>query len=604
MALNPGNPDPAASLTAAPPTAGHRADQVRHARRVFVAGSLLLAMMALAMLGILVRVVLLQTQPPAPVAELIDTQRSTVELRGRRGTLLDRHGRALAVTKPATTLFVDAKLITEPATFAERVGHGLGYDPARVEMTLAARPDSRYIVLDRRLDDERLARLAQSQMPAGVSASTHLVREYPHGSLASQVIGFVGAEGAGLEGLERTFDRELSGVAGRMSYLRDASRRPLWIDQTTYHPPTDGKPVRLALDITLQAIAEGELAAAASQYGAQSGQIVVMQPHTGQVLAMANYPSFDPARLASARPEQWRNRAVTDVFEPGSIFKPFVWAPATSQAVADSNELIDCTTSGLWVTPVGRRLRDAHPNGLQTWDGVLTVSSNIGMAKVALRMGARRMFAAVRSFGFGQSTGSGLPGEVGGLVTPLNKWTHYSVTSVCMGQEIAVTPLQITRAMCVIANGGNMVAPTLVARDARPAAGEIPVLERILTPQAAAHTRQVLRRVVTDGTGRKANSPLYSIFGKTGTAQIADRVRGGYLPDQYVGSFICGAPVDDPQIVVGVFIHRPNKAKGYYGGIIAAPAAMRVVEQSLIYMGVPPQPNPHTQDEAKLVRFD
>ena len=419
-----------------------------------------------------------------------------------------------------------------------------------------------------------------------MATQPRLVRDYPYGPLAGQVIGFVGFDGDGLEGLERRFNEPLAGTPGALRYLRDSARRPLWVERTSYQPSTHGQSIRLSLDAAIQSIAQEQLLAACQRYAAAAGQMIVMDPHTGQILAMANYPFFDPTEFSQAKPDDRRNRCVTDVFEPGSTFKAFIWAKATEAGMARPDEIIDCTESGYYVSPKRRALRDAHAHGRITWDEVLVKSSNIGMAIVGQRMGIKPLHDAVRSFGFGSKTGSRLPGEVAGIVNPLRRWNHYSETSVPMGQEVAVTAIQLARAFCAIANSGYLVTPTILAPS--PASTDEPIYERVLDPDAARYTRRVLRRVVTEGTGRKANSPRYEIFGKTGTAQVPDRQNGGYLDKQYVASFVAGAPVDHPRLVVVCAIHRPDPAQGYYGGTVAAPAVMGVIEQSLAYLGVPP----------------
>ncbi len=591
----PGQPHAPTAATPAPypptPLAPCSVSDPLGALRVLRVARFAVGLITLGLIALLGRVVQLQTCPPAPIAKLIDSQASTASIPGRRGSLLDRHGRVLATTHVAQRLYVDPALITDPGTFSERLGHALGYDPAWIEKKLSQRPGSRYVVLEDRLSDTKLAALSSLDLP-GVATEPILVRDYPHGPLAGQVIGFVGAEGKGLEGLEWTTDPCLAGQPGQVRRIRDARRQTLWIDPAGYQPPVDGQPIQLSLDAVIQHIAETELQKACEQFNAPSGQLIVMDPQTGEILAMANYPWFDPNSFARSKPEQRRNRCVSDVFEPGSTFKPFVWSVATQLGLAQPNEVIDCTTSGTYVTPEGRRLHDMHAHGLITWDQVLIKSSNIGMAIVAQRMGPQRLHGALCAFGFGATTGSRLPGESPGLVTPLKQWTHYSVTSVPMGQEVAVTPLQLATAFAVFANDGFRVTPTIARRTLNPRVAPhvaTPIFEQIITPATAAYTRAVLRRVVTEGTGRRADSPLYPIFGKTGTAQVADRTHGGYLPDQYVSSFVGGAPVDAPRLVVACVVHQPEKSKGYQGGTVAAPAVRAVVEQTLQYLGVPPQ---------------
>lgn len=508
----------------------------------------------------------------------------------------------MATTRIAHRLFVDPQLIQDPNTFSEQIGYRLGYDPAKVEQMIGQKAHRRYVVIDRRLNDQRLATLKVFRLQ-GLANQAYTVRDYSLGPVAGQVIGFVGIDHRGLEGLERTLNNRLQGQTGSLNYLRDAGRKPLWVNRDNYDPPQDGQTLRLSLDVTIQTIAEVELARGCQAFNAKSGQLIIMDPYTGEILAMANYPAFDPNHFTRRDLEDHRrNRCVTDVYEPGSTFKPFVWAAATEAGLARPDEIIDTTTSGVYFSPKGRRLKDERPHGKVTWNDVLVVSSNIGMAIVGQRMEAQRLFATVQAFGFGRKTGSGLPGEVPGIVNPLKQWNHYSVTSVPMGQEIAVTPLQLTTAYCAIANDGFVISPTILARDTDGLESPAEIYERVLSSEMADHTRQLLRRVVTEGTGRRANSKLYTIFGKTGTAQIADRTNGGYLPDQYISSFVGGAPLDKPKLIVAAIIHRPDMALGHFGGTVAGPVVRQVIEQSLAYLGVAPSLSDPRKD-TQLVSF-
>jgi cell division protein FtsI (penicillin-binding protein 3) len=562
----------------------------RSPARVLLVGRVMIAMISVCLVLLLGRVVMLQTIPPEQIAARVGSQRSTQPLPARRGTILDRRGRVLATTRVAQKLFVDPVLIVDHSNFAEKVGYGLGYDPVEIDLALAARPNSRYVVLDRRLDDQRLESLKNLDVP-GLATDPVLMRDYPQGRLAGQLIGFVGVDGKGLAGLEQANDKRLTANPGSVRYLRDARGRALWVEASSYQKQTDGENIRLTIDAVIQSLAESCLAEAIDTYQAESGQLVVMDPSTGELLAIANYPTFDPATFNKAKPEARRNRVVTDVFEPGSIFKPIIWSSLTQLGAANSNEIIDTTTSGVYRTSKGRRLRDARGHGRITWDEVLIYSSNIGMATVAERVKPKDLHDAMTRFGFGKPTGSGLPGEVGGVVHPLSKWTHYSVTSVPMGQEVSVTPLQMVRAFGAIANGGLMMTPT-VTPVSGPGSTEPKPGVRVLEQRIADYTRSVLCRQVTEGGGRKANSKLYELFGKTGTAQLPNFKQGGYYQDQYVSSFIAGAPADAPRLIVGCFITRPDKSIGHYGGTVSAPAVMKVMEQSLMYLGVPPKTDP------------
>ena len=561
----------------------------RSPARVLLVGRVMIIMISCVLALLLVRVVMLQTTPSEKIAAKIDSQRSTQRLPGRRGMILDRRGRVIATTRVAQRLFIDPALIEDYSNFAEKVGYGLDYDPVEIDMAIASRPKSRYIVLDRRMSDQRLEALKNLDM-SGLATDPVLMRDYPQGQLAGQLIGFVGVDGEGLAGLEQLFDKRLTATPGKVRYLRDRSGRALWVEEKSYKKQTDGESIRLTIDAVIQSFAEKALAEAVQEFHADSGQLVVMDPMTGELLAIANYPPFNPTTFNKAKPEARRNRVVTDVFEPGSIYKPIIWAGLTQLKAAYSNEKIDTTTSGVYRTSKGRRLRDARAHGLITWDEVLMYSSNIGMAIVAERVEPKDLHDIMTRFGFGNPTGSELPGEVGGVVHPLKKWTHYSVTSVPMGQELSVTPLQMIRAYGAIANGGVLPTPTIIPVNYGDGT-QFPEGERVLKKEVADYTRSVLRRQVLEGGGQKADSDLYDLFGKTGTAQLPNFKQGGYYQDQYVSSFIAGAPADTPRLIIGCFITKPDKSIGHYGGTVSAPAVMKVMEQSLMYLGVPPKPD-------------
>ena len=374
----------------------------RSPARVLLVGRVMIIMITCVLVILLGRVVMLQATPSPKIAELIDSQRSTQPLPGRRGMILDRRGRPLATTRVARKLFIDPELIEDYSTFAEKVGYGLDYDPVTIDMAIAAKPKSRYIVLDQRLSDQREDALKDLSLP-GLATDPVVVRDYPQGRLAGQVIGFVGMDGNGLAGLEQVFDKRLAATAGKVRYLRDRQGRALWVEQQSYTKQTDGENIRLTIDAVIQSFAEKGLAEAVEHFNADSGQLVVMDPVTGELLAIANYPPFDPTTFNNAKPETRRNRVVTDVFEPGSIYKPIIWAGLTQLKAARSNEKIDTTTSGVYRTSKGRRLRDAHAHGLITWDEVLMYSSNIGMAIVAERVEPKDLHDIMTRFGFGKT---------------------------------------------------------------------------------------------------------------------------------------------------------------------------------------------------------
>ncbi len=554
--------------------------------RILITGRVLAVVLTLAMLALLGRVVQLQYHPDPLIEARIGDRGNETKLLPRRGALLDCRGRPLAMTHLGYRLYADPGMIDPGSDFAAHVANAIDDDPARIERLLDERSDRRYAVITPLLSDAQLHQVRDLRL-TGLGLEPRPIRTYPQGTIAGQVIGFVGAEHKGLDGLEFALDSILQGRGGEVITLRDARRRPLWIEQVAYTPPHDGNDIRLSIDAVIQRITENELEAACLKHRAKSGQIVVMDSRTGQLVAMANWPRLDPAEANNVKPEHRKNRCITDPFEPGSVFKPFMHAAATQEKIARGSQPVDATLSGVWVTPHGRRLHDAHPHGMLTWDKGLVVSSNIVMGKICAQMGSKKMYDWVRAFGFGSLSGTGLPGESVGIVNDLKKWGPYSLTSVPMGQEVGVTSVQMARAFSAFANGGLMVTPSVLADEMR-----APIVQKVLERSVADHTRGLMRQVVTEGTGRRAQSDLYQIWGKTGTAQVADRKRGGYKPRAYNASFIGAAPLNDPRLVVVVTVTEPDPAVAHFGGVVAAPIARNILEQSLTYLGVPRDAEP------------
>ncbi|BAM04309.1 peptidoglycan D,D-transpeptidase FtsI family protein [Phycisphaera mikurensis] len=584
------------------------------ARRALLVSRGLMVLMSLALVALLGRVAQLQRTPDPRVLRVLDQQQTAGVLLARRGPLVDRRGRTLAETRVAWRLFVDPRLVEDHGIFSETLTRRVGLDPVEVERAMHRRPDSRYVIVAPRLAPAQLAaaRSLASELRA-VALEPYLVRDYPRGTTAGQVVGFTNSEGVGLEGMEAAAHAKLAARAGRATLLRDAGRRPLWLvdasagagEPAAYDTPADGRAVRLTLDLSLQEMAEDELDRQVAAFGAGSGQLVVLDPRNGDVLALAMWPRFDPAAAGTTRPEDRRNRVVADVFEPGSVMKPLVWAAATEAGAARREEVIDCTEKGWWKPERGPVLKDSHPNGKLSWDEVLIQSSNIGIAKVAERMGAEEVDRVLRAHGLGRPTGSGLPGELGGILRPVAGWSGTDLTRIPIGQAVAVTPLQMVVAYTPLANDGRLVPPRMVTPTGPDERRSAEIERRVLSPETAAATRGVLRRVMAEGTGRRADSDRWPVFGKTGTAQLPDLVKGGYKPGGYVATFIGGAPADAPRLLVGCFIHEPDVEIGYYGGSVAAPAATRFMERALAYLGVPEGlPLPEAGRAGDLARAD
>lgn len=558
------------------------------------------------------RVVQLKVAPDPKLATALRPPMSTHIEMGWRGTVQDRKGRNIAVNEIGHRLFVDPVSLKDLGETAERVGAALRRDPEEIERQILSKPGSRYIVLEQRLQDWQVEAVRELNIH-GVAIEPRLLRDHPQGLIAAPIIGLVGFDGKGLAGIERRFDSVLAPDNGRMTYLRDAWNRPLWIDPSGYEPKVDGQDIRLTIDLVIQEIAETEIAKAMNQYNAAGARAIVLDTQTGDILAMTDLLRWrkgfkevtdDPMRRHHVA--LGRNRCLSDPYEPGSTFKTFVWSVATELGKASLNETIACSSGG--GLQVGKRtIRDAHYYGPVSWRTVLVKSINTGMAIVAQRMTPAQLQAAVRKFGFGERTGLGLPGETAGQVTPAKSWTNYTQCSVAMGHEISVTPVQMVRAFAAFCRDGSIPKVRLVLptdADAAERAGREDVsLRDAVAPATVALVREALRGVMTEGTGKLAESEKYTLFGKSGTAQLPKpkSMGKGYFEDRYVASFIAGAPVSDPRLVVLVVIDDPDRSKGHYGGAIAGPVVKAIAEQTLEYLGVAPD-QPEYVEKLALAR--
>jgi cell division protein FtsI/penicillin-binding protein 2 len=435
---------------------------------------------------------------------------------------------------------------------------------------------------------------------------SELRRCYPQGPLASHVVGIRDIDGKGRDGIERIFDPLLAGKDGRRVSAQDARGKILAVAEHVSTLPEPGGSVVLTIDSVIQSVVESRLDQVVSEWKPASATAIVMDPRTGEILALANRPTFDPEDPAAASTDAWVNRAVSDSYEPGSTFKPFIVSSALDWQLITPSDQIDCHNGAYRMGP--RILHSHHRNGILSVPDVVVRSDNIGMAIIGERMTNPGLHRAVQSFGFGRPTGIELPGESSGVVRPLNHWTpFYSTGSVPMGQELSVTPMQLITAFSALANGGELLRPRIVRAIVQPDGTRVlmfekpEVMARPVRPETARFmVEEILTAVVDRGTGRKAQLAGYSVFGKTGTAQ-KQSPRGGYLKGRYISSFMAGAPAADPRIVVLVVLDDPSKGPEPFGGKVAAPAVADILRRSLTYLGVPPDrdmlakgPNPET----------
>jgi len=380
---------------------------------------------------------------------------------------------------------------------------------------------------------------------------------------------------------------------GRCVVLADQRRRPIWVVGEESRPPSDGHRVYLCLDAYIQGFLEKAVSDAVCQYGVNGrtwGAGVVVEPHTGRVLAICSVPTFDPNDYSNSKDEQRVNRPVSVPFEPGSAAKPIFAAAAVDAGVLTYDSRLFCE-NGLFHCPRGGWIKDhGERHGDLSLEDIVVVSSNIGMAKVGLTLGNARLHASAKRFGLGQRTGIEIPGEDAGIVRDLHKWNTYSTPRVPFGQEVSVTPIQLAMAFCALANGGELLKPRVVDY-VRDSAGNViwssrrEVVRRVISPSTAARTLKVLEQVVERGTGKRSKLSRWTSFGKTGTGQIPGP--GGYVADAYAGTYVGGAPVGHPRVLCLISVYWPDASKGYYGATVAAPFVKEVLERTMTYLHVP-----------------
>lgn len=557
-------------------------------RRASAWCALHLTILLLALAVLLGRVIQLKAHPGSRLLDSIATTVSTRGELGRRGDVYDSRQRLLATSTVGHRLFVDPEAVADSATIAVDLAAVIGGDPVGIDRKIAARRSPRYVVIEPLLDDGRAAAVRAAGL-RGVGLEPRLVRRYPQGDIAAALVGMVGLDHDGLGGTEHQFDDMLAATDGSLRFVRDARRRPLWVEPGDYRPAADGGDVHLTIDLVIQQIAEERLQRAITDFDAAGGRIVAVRPATGEILALADVINPDPGReillsdpSRDLHPALGRSRCATDPYEPGSTFKPIVWAAATELRRASPDEIIPTPTDSYHRTSHGRLIRDTKLLGPVSWRRVLVDSLNSGMAIVAERLSHRELQQAIARFGLGQRTACGIPGESAGIVTVPAAWSHYTQTSVAMGHEIAVTPLQMVRAFCVFARDGTLPALRL----AGDADTEYRYVERACSAEIARLTREVMGDVV-DNKALLRGGP-YRLFGKSGTAQLPKPGGGGYFEDRHVSSFIAGAPFDDPQIVVLCVIDDPLRSKGHWGSATAGPVVKDVIDAALPYLGVAP----------------
>jgi cell division protein FtsI/penicillin-binding protein 2 len=523
----------------------------------------------------------------------------------RRGRIYDATGQTLADNEPVRTVIADSSMITDPDVAADLLAAQLGLDENDLRAKLAS--GRRYIVLKKDLPDATAMQLENRlavRAIRGILFQQDSERSYPDGTMACHVIGFMN-DHAGVQGVEAEEDQYLRGHDGYRYTERDRAGQELVAYRGEERAPRDGYDVQLTIDMNLQNIIETELDTACQQFHPKKAIAIIMRPQTGEILAMANRPNFDPndTRMATndfmeAHAEDFKNRAITDEMEPGSTFKMVTAAGALNEHTVEPDSTIFCENGAFSFG--GKILHDDHPNGELSVDDILIKSSNIGAAKLAMGLGEQRFYSYIRAFGFGERTGIALPGEIPGLVYPPHRWSKLSITRIPMGQEVAVTPLQTIVAQCAIANGGHLMMPQIIHSisdsDGNTISSFKPVeVRRVISDDTAREMTAALEGVVSPrGTAALAAVNGFVVAGKTGTAEKIDP-HGGYIHGKYIVSFCGYLPADNPSFVCMVMLDDAQTAPDQnFGGLVAGPVFSRIAEKVARYMNLEPQETPAT----------
>jgi cell division protein FtsI (penicillin-binding protein 3) len=551
--------------------------------------------MGLAFALVVLRLFYLQVYERAKLAARGEHQyEQVVVLEPKRGTIYDRMGRELAVSLDVDSVYGVPSKIDNPRELAQRLARILREDPRKLEQKLEG--DKQFVWISRKVDPAKAARVRELDSE-DIRLRTEARRFYPKKALAGPLLGFTGIDNHGLEGLEHAYDGMLSGVNGWVLAEKDARGRMVFPGGPgfQFRMPKPGNDVILTIDEVIQHIAEKELDAALATSHAKGGVCIVMNPQTGEVLALSvranghGREAFNPNEPQRYKPAEWRNRAVTDAFEPGSIFKPVLAAAALEERVVHPLERFDCSAGRIQLAD--RVIKDAEEHGVLTFTDVIAESSNVGTIKVALRLGKERFYKYITAFGFGRKTGVDLPGEIPGILRDVRTWSGVSLGEVAIGQEIGVTPMQMAAVYSAFANNGVLMKPFIVSEIVNRSGGKgqkimpLPV-GQVITAETTAKVNKILQRVVETGTGQKAKPSGYTAAGKTGTAQKIDHQTRRFSKKEYVSSFVGFVPASAPKLVIVVMVDTPEG--DIYGGSVAAPVFKAVAEQSLAYLQVPP----------------
>jgi len=514
-------------------------------------------------------------------------------IQARRGVICDRSGEVLAANIPTRRVVADGSHVQDPVKLAQLAAPYLEMDAG--ELAAKLKTDRKYVVIKPEMDEEKATALRKEMQANGFRGlyfEPTSARIYPNGPMLAHVIGFLNHETVGIQGIEKTMEGYLHGRDGYRHIERDRTGREIVVYRGQEEAAENGARVELTIDMALQSIVEEEIENTFQELKPQSVVVILVRPQTGEVLAMANRPVFDLNAVSKAKPEEMKNRAIIDIVEPGSTFKIVAVGGGLNERTVRPDTQIFCENGSFFYG--GRVLRDHHGYGNLSIHDILMKSSNIGSAKIAMKMGDQKYYEYVKRFGFGERSGINLPGEVAGIVHPPQRWSKLSITRIPMGHEVAITPLQVVMAMGVIANGGKLMRPQIIRSVKNDEGKELvsfkpEVIREAISPEAAHEVNLALIDVVgPKGTARLAKVEGFNVAGKTGTAQRVDP-KGGYTPGKYVVSFCGYMPAEKPEFVVLVLVDDPQTSPGMnYGGLVAAPIFSRIAEKAARYLDLQP----------------
>ncbi len=548
----------------------------------------LLVLFLLVLAGLSAKAFHLQILDPGRLQEKAARQiRKTTSILSERGEIFDRNSNELAISMEVVSVFAHTKDIKDPKRVAAIVAPILDVGRRTIEKKLKRK--NRFVWLKRQVDLMDKDKYILKDIK-GVGSLKEAKRFYPTPQLASNVIGFVGYDSVGLEGVEWSYNKYLKGEDIKLANMRDALGREIASEDTKKVALSQGNDLVLTIDRTIQYITEKELKKAVKKAEAKAGIAIVMNPLTGEILAMTSLPTFDPNHYYRYRPGDWRNRAITDTYEPGSTFKIFLAAAAIEEGVVDPLDIFYCENGKYRIAD--RVFHDSKKHGWLSVKDIIKYSSNIGVIKIAEKLSKEKQYRYIKDFGFGEKTGIDLPGEVSGYVMDIDDWSKVTAATTAFGQGISTTAVQLVTAVSAIANKGVLMEPRIIKRIVAANGGVVkefhPVVsKRVVSQETALKVTNILKGVtMKGGTGERASVPFVEVAGKTGTAQKPDPVNRGYEPGKYVSSFLGFAPADSPKLAIIVMVDEPEN--DYYGSAVAAPVFREILRQSMAYLDIMP----------------